>query len=212
MRRLPWVDTVGSEPWRGSLSDRVLIAETGALRFLFHPCDRHAASAPDVDRPPYMAKAPPLACRMVQLHHARTGVRAVKPSADVFVAGTALRSTLAKPARATRFRARADHVHGPPKPAPPGRATPPRVHGQGPRLARRMVQLHHAVGILDFGNCGALQGAILPVAIGARNAIMKFETGHRGRSSPFSILFRLPLHCRRPRVLELQPVGGNSLT
>ena len=37
----------------------------------------------------------------------------------------------------------------------------------------QIFQLHHAVGILDFRNCGALQGDILPVAIGARNAIMK---------------------------------------
>jgi hypothetical protein len=27
-------------PWQGSLSDRILIAETGALLFLFQPCDR----------------------------------------------------------------------------------------------------------------------------------------------------------------------------
>jgi hypothetical protein len=48
-----------SEPRRGSLSDRILIArKTGALIFSFQPCHRHVASAPDVDRPPYMAKPP----------------------------------------------------------------------------------------------------------------------------------------------------------
>src|SRR5262249_8492357 len=44
------VCTVGSEPWRGSLSDRILMAETGALLFSFHPCQRHITAAPDVGR------------------------------------------------------------------------------------------------------------------------------------------------------------------
>jgi hypothetical protein len=51
------VCTVGSEPWRGSLSDRTLIAETGAPLFSFQPCHRHAETrigaavwVPGVDR------------------------------------------------------------------------------------------------------------------------------------------------------------------
>jgi hypothetical protein len=79
------VCTVGSEPWRGSLSDRMLIAENSvALLFSFHPCHRHAASAPDVDRPPYMAKessSPRISdARTVRISDARTFIAAEHPS------------------------------------------------------------------------------------------------------------------------------------
>src|SRR5215471_14700717 len=81
--------TVGSELWRGSLSDRILIAENCWRRFLrFDPCHRHVASAgcrsparnadphPYMDRPlvtlrsPHVIAALPLggvSCKNIRL-------------------------------------------------------------------------------------------------------------------------------------------------